>query len=48
MDTVSADESGYLTMRPSTSPEHKYVLNGQHISVASATTMTDEIIREVL
>lgn len=48
MDTVSADENGYLTMRPSTSPEHKYVLNGQHISVASATTMTDEIIREVL
>lgn len=48
IDTVSADKNGYLTMRPATSPEHKYVLGGQRISVASATTMTDEIIREVL
>ena len=48
IDTVSADENGYLTLRPATSPEHPYVLSGRHVSVAAATTMTDEIIREVL
>ena len=48
IDTVRADENGYLTLRPATSPENRYVLDGQRVAVASATTMTDEIIREVL
>lgn len=48
IDTVSADENGYLTMRPATSPENRYVLEGWRGAVAADTTMTDEIIREVL
>ena len=48
IDTVSADENGYLTLRPATSPENRYVLEGWRGAVAADTTMTDEIIREVL
>lgn len=48
IDTVTPDASGHVTFRPATSPEHKYVLDGERVSVAAATTMTDEIIREVL
>ncbi len=48
IDTVTADDRGYLTFRLATSPEHCYILNCKRHALASATTMTDEIIREVM
>jgi len=48
IDTVSEDDEGCLTLRPATSPENTFLLNGECLSVSSASTMTDEIIREVM
>ena len=48
IDTVTPDDQGYLSLRPAISPENRYLLNGKVISAAATSTMTDDIIREVL
>lgn len=48
IDTVMEDEAGYMTFRPATSPEHRYIQDGNQVAIAGATTMMDEIVREVL
>lgn len=48
IDTVSEDKDGYLTFRPAASPEHSYFQDGKRLNLAGATTMVDEIVREVL
>lgn len=48
IDSVTESSRGYYTLSPATSPENGYKLDGKYTSVAEHSTMTDEIMREVL
>lgn len=48
IDSVTEDAQGYVSLRPATSPENRYLLNGDRLSVAADTAMTNAIIQEVL
>ena len=47
LDMLVEDESGYLMMAPSTSPENAFIYNGQVCKVSKTATMTTAIIKEV-
>ena len=47
LNMLTEDADGTLILSPSTSPENKYLLNGEEYKVAKTTTMTIAIIREV-
>lgn len=48
IDSVTTSSLGYYTLSPATSPENGYRFNGRYTSVAEHSTMTDEIMRDVL
>lgn len=48
IDSVTVSSKGYYTLSPATSPENGYKYEGKYTAVAEHSTMTDEIMREVL
>jgi len=48
LDLLTEDESGFLCMIPSTSPENAFLVGEEHIAVSKTTTMTMSIVRELL
>lgn len=48
IDTCAEGPDGYKAFRLATSPENRYLLNGEEIAFAGHTTMSDSIVREVL
>ena len=48
LSLLSQDSDGTLIFAPSTSPENRYLLDGQRLAVAKSTAMTQTILRDVL
>ena len=48
IDASTADEAGLRTIRPATSPENRFWLDGERLAVSKNATVNEEIIREVL
>ncbi len=48
IDASTQDSEGLRTIRPATSPENRFWLDGERQGVCASTTVNDEIIREVL
>lgn len=46
LDLLVEDGAGHLAFVPSTSPENKFLLNGEELGVSRTTTMTTAILRE--
>ena len=47
IDIMVEDEDGTNIVFPSTSPENRYILNGERCSIAKTSTMTVSIIKEL-
>jgi len=48
IDACTTDEEGYRSIRPATSPENRFWLDGKRLAVCKTATVNEEIIREVL
>ncbi|MDB5539307.1 MAG: glycoside hydrolase family 95 protein [Devosia sp.] len=48
LDILVEDATGALVASPSTSPEHSFVVAGQHVAITQGTAMDQELIRETL
>ena len=44
LDWLYEDDQGYLQTAPSTSPEHKFVIDGKHYAVSRSATMDISLI----
>ncbi len=47
LSQLTEDEKGRLILPAATSPENQFVLNGEHLSVARETTMTQAIVEDL-
>ncbi|MFG6199841.1 glycosyl hydrolase family 95 catalytic domain-containing protein [Nonomuraea sp. JJY05] len=48
LDLLVPDENGRLVMSPSTSPEHRFLVEDSHAATSEGAAMDQELIREVL
>lgn len=48
LDMLVPDEDGRLVMSPSTSPEHRFLVEGSYAATSAGAAMDQELIREVL